>query len=70
MSEKESYGGPENLERRSNPFEGALASLYAMFDILCGVSALPGILFSSLPPQKNYLSAQEECMNMSQQRNS
>ncbi len=35
--------------------EGILASLYALFDVICGLSALPAILFSTVPPRRNYL---------------
>jgi hypothetical protein len=41
---------------RHKPSEGMLACLYALFDVICGLWALPSILFSSVPPRRNYLS--------------
>jgi GT2 family glycosyltransferase len=41
---------------RNKPSQGMLASLYALFDIFCGLWALPSILFSSVPQRQNYLS--------------
>ena len=40
---------------RRKPSEGILACLYALFDVFCGLWALPTILFSVVPPQRNYL---------------
>jgi len=42
------------------PHEGALACLYALFDIFCGLWALPAILFSRVPPRRNYLRNQKK----------
>ena len=38
-----------------NPREAVLACLYAVFDVLCGLLALPEILFAPVPPRRNYL---------------
>jgi hypothetical protein len=35
--------------------EGIIASLYAFFDVICGLIALPVIFFSTVPPRRNYL---------------
>jgi len=35
--------------------EGMLASLYALFDVIFGLTALPAIFFSTVPPRRNYL---------------
>jgi GT2 family glycosyltransferase len=35
--------------------EGIIASLHALFDVICGLTALPVILFSPVPPRRNYL---------------
>jgi GT2 family glycosyltransferase len=35
--------------------EGIIASLYALFDVICGLTALPAIFFSTVPPRRNYL---------------
>jgi len=35
--------------------EGMLAGLYAIFDVIFGLTALPAILFSAVPPRRNYL---------------
>jgi len=40
---------------RRNFEEGVLACLYALFDVVCGVCALPDILFSPVPTCRNYL---------------
>jgi GT2 family glycosyltransferase len=40
---------------RKDFFEGSLASFYALFDVLCGIWALPSIFFSRVPERKNYL---------------
>jgi hypothetical protein len=42
---------------KRNSREGALASLYALFDVICGLFALPAIFFSIVPPRRNYLEA-------------
>jgi len=41
---------------KHKPSDGMLACLYALFDVFCGFLALPSILFSYIPPQRNYLS--------------
>jgi len=41
---------------RSKSSEGMLACLYALFDVFCGFCAIPIILFSSVPPRRDYLS--------------
>ncbi len=45
--------------------EGTLASLYALFDVICGLTALPAAFFSAIPPRRNYLEVKptptEEC---------
>jgi len=38
------------------PYDGIFACLYAFFDIFCGLWAFPSILFSSVPPRRDYLS--------------
>ncbi|MBP1730331.1 MAG: glycosyl transferase [Deltaproteobacteria bacterium] len=40
---------------RHNPKEACLACVYALFDVVCGLLALPDILFAPVPPRKNYL---------------
>jgi glycosyltransferase involved in cell wall biosynthesis len=40
---------------KCNPSDGLLACLYASFDVFFGVWVLPSILFSRVPPQRNYL---------------
>jgi GT2 family glycosyltransferase len=40
---------------RRNIGEAFRASLYALFDVLCGLTALPEIIFSPIPPRKNFL---------------
>jgi GT2 family glycosyltransferase len=40
---------------RRRPLDATLASLYALFDILCGLCALPVILFCSVPERRDYL---------------
>lgn len=40
------------------PWEGLLACFYAFFEAICGVCALPDILFESVPPYKDYLSSE------------
>jgi GT2 family glycosyltransferase len=40
---------------REDFFGGSLACFYALFDVLCGIWALPTILFSTVPPRRNYL---------------
>lgn len=37
--------------------EGTIASFYALFDVICGLTALPAIFFSTVPPRRNYLEA-------------
>ncbi len=37
------------------PLDAILAGLYALFDIACGLSALPGILFCRVPERMDYL---------------
>jgi GT2 family glycosyltransferase len=41
---------------KHKPSDGMLACLYALFDVFCGFLALQSILFSYIPPQRNYLS--------------
>ena len=43
-------------EMLQNPRDGISACLYALFDVFCGIWALPSILLGSVPPQRNYLS--------------
>ena len=38
-----------------NPKEGLLASFYSLFDVICGIFALPDILLADVPPGRNYL---------------
>ena len=40
---------------KRNPSGSAIAGLYALFDVLCGLWALPGILFCSIPDRADYL---------------
>jgi len=47
-------GGVKYIKHK--PSDGMLACLYALFDVFCGFLALPSILFSDIPPQRNYLS--------------
>lgn len=35
--------------------EGIIAGLYALFDVIFGLTALPAIFFSTVPPRRNYL---------------
>ncbi len=35
--------------------EGILSCIYAVFDVLCGICALPDILFCRIPDRQNYL---------------
>ena len=44
--------GIQDLKRK--PGEGLVASLYALFDVCCGIWALPDILFTPVPPSRNY----------------
>jgi glycosyltransferase involved in cell wall biosynthesis len=37
------------------PGDACLGSLYALFDIACGLSALPSILCAAVPPRRDYL---------------
>jgi GT2 family glycosyltransferase len=41
---------------KRKPSDGALGCLYALFDIFCGLWALPNIMFSNVPPRLNYMS--------------
>jgi len=41
---------------RQSPFCAFCGMLYGLFDILCGLVALPSIIFSPIPPFRNYLS--------------
>ena len=41
-------------------YEGVVACLYALFDVLCGACALPLILLGRVPPRLNYLKSEEE----------
>jgi GT2 family glycosyltransferase len=40
---------------RKRPFHGLLGFVYGLFDILCGFVALPHVLFSPIPPFRDYL---------------
>jgi GT2 family glycosyltransferase len=40
---------------KRNSREGIIAGLYALFDVVCGLIALPVIFFSATPPSRNYL---------------
>jgi GT2 family glycosyltransferase len=40
---------------KDNPVEGGVGCVYALFDVFCGIVALPDILFSRVPPWRNYL---------------
>jgi GT2 family glycosyltransferase len=40
---------------RYKPSDGMLVCLYALFDVFCGLWALPSILFSKVPRRCNYL---------------
>lgn len=40
---------------RDNPLSGMLACLYAIFDVFCGLCALPTILFAAVPERRSYL---------------
>jgi GT2 family glycosyltransferase len=40
---------------RRSPLDAMFASFYALFDVLCGLWALPGILLSPIPDRSNYL---------------
>jgi GT2 family glycosyltransferase len=44
---------------KRDPAVGAHAFLYGLFDVLCGLRALPEILFSSVPERKNYLARED-----------
>jgi GT2 family glycosyltransferase len=41
---------------RRNAPEGMRSCLYAVFDAVCGIGSLPGILFCRIPPRRDYLS--------------
>jgi GT2 family glycosyltransferase len=43
-----------------HPYEGVMACMYAVFDVFCGVSALPVILIGKIPPRLSYLKINEE----------
>lgn len=45
---------------RYRPSDGMLACLYALFDVFFGFWALPSILFSRVPPRRNYLSTDKD----------
>jgi GT2 family glycosyltransferase len=45
--------GLKHIKRE--PCDGLLACFYALFDIFCGICALASILFSRVPPRRNYL---------------
>lgn len=40
---------------KHSPSEAAIAAFYALFDVVCGLWALPGILFRSIPERRDYL---------------
>ena len=44
---------------KCNPAVAMIACLFALFDVACGICALPDILFSPVPPRKNYLLCNE-----------
>lgn len=46
---------------RRSPAGGLWACLYAIFDVFCGLWAIPTILFSRVPPQRDYLSNCGRC---------
>jgi len=51
----------QGLRHMTNrPHEGVLACIYALFDVLCGIRALPVILFGEVPPRLSYLKANRE----------
>jgi GT2 family glycosyltransferase len=41
---------------KHKPMDGMLTCFYAIFAVFCGLWALPSILFSGVPKQRNYLS--------------
>jgi GT2 family glycosyltransferase len=43
-----------------HPHEGIKACIYALFDVLCGVCALPSILFGRVSTRRNYLRGNEK----------
>jgi hypothetical protein len=43
-----------------NPGGALLACASALFDVVCGLAALPEILFAPVPERKNYLGADGE----------
>jgi GT2 family glycosyltransferase len=45
---------------KGKPIGGMLACFYAIFDVFCGLWALPSILVSSIPPRRNYLSNRDQ----------
>jgi GT2 family glycosyltransferase len=50
---------------KRNPSSAALASLYALFDVVCGLWALPGILFCTVPDRIDYLRGKAAATNQS-----
>jgi hypothetical protein len=43
------------IHMRKRPKEGFLACFYSLFDVACGVFALPDILLAAIPPIRKYL---------------
>lgn len=43
---------------KRDPAVGAQSFVYGLFDILCGLCALPDILFTPVPERKNYLTSE------------
>ncbi|MCX5910075.1 MAG: glycosyltransferase [Deltaproteobacteria bacterium] len=56
------------MDLPQHPGESLWAAVYALFDVACGLSALPTILFSAVPPLRNYLrqgtEASKEALNL------
>ena len=40
---------------KRNPSSAMIAGLYALFDVICGLWALPAILFCTVPDRVDYL---------------
>ena len=51
------------MDLPQRPGESLWAALYALFDVACGLSALPTILFSAVPLLRNYLRQGTEASN-------
>jgi GT2 family glycosyltransferase len=50
---------------KRDPSSAALAALYALFDVACGLWALPGILFCTVPDRIDYLRRNAAVTNQS-----